>query len=89
VLGRSPGVVEAVVRFTECRCLLGGATTSQGITLVGTGGLVEMYQGAVRNVERTDDPLLPPAGTRIANPAKGEAKTTCASWPARPATCNT
>ncbi len=74
VLGRSPGVVEAVVRFTECRCLLGGATTTQGITLVGTGGLVALYHGVVRNVERTDDPLLPPAGTRIANPNVGEAE---------------
>lgn len=74
VLGRSPGVVEAVVRFTECRCLLGGVTTTQGITLVGTGGLAEIYQGVVRNVERTDDPLLPKAGTRIANPDAGKAE---------------
>jgi 5-methylthioadenosine/S-adenosylhomocysteine deaminase len=74
VLGRSPGVVEAVVRFTECRCLLGGVTTTQGITLVGTGGLVALYHGVVRNVERTDDPALPDAGTRIANPNVGEAE---------------
>lgn len=74
VLGRSPGVVEAVVRFTECRCLLGGVTTTQGITLVGTGGLAVLYNGIVRNVERTDDPLLPDAGTRIANPDPGQAE---------------
>lgn len=74
VLGRSPGIVEAVVRFTECRCLLGGVTTTQGITLVGTGGLAVLYQGVVRNVERTNDPLLPEAGTRIANPDLGQAE---------------
>lgn len=74
VLGRSPGIVEAVVRFSECRCLLGGVTTTQGITLVGTGGLAEMYRGVVRNVERTDDPLLPKADTRIANPDVGQAE---------------
>ncbi len=74
VLGRSPGVVEAVVRFTECRCLLGGVTTTQGITLMGTGGLAVLYHGVVRNVERTDDPLLPQAGTRIANPDSGGAE---------------
>lgn len=70
VLGRSEGVVEALVRWTECRCLLGGTTTSQGITLAGTG-IQKYYRGLVRNVE---DPLgdRPGAGTRIANPARDE-----------------
>jgi cytosine/adenosine deaminase-related metal-dependent hydrolase/C-terminal processing protease CtpA/Prc len=72
-LGRTPGVVEALVRFVECRCLLGGVTTSQGITLASASGIESLYKGIVRNVEHTGDPALPHAGTRIANPANGEA----------------
>jgi 5-methylthioadenosine/S-adenosylhomocysteine deaminase len=68
VLGRTPGVVEALVRFVECRSLLGGVTTSQGITLSSAPGIRSYYHGIVRNVEQTDDPALPQAGTRIANP---------------------
>jgi len=74
VLGRTPGVVEALVRFVECRCLLGGVTTTQGITLASAGGIVMYYQGIVRNVERTEDLALPEAGTRIANPQTGKAE---------------
>ena len=74
VLGRTPGVVEALVRFVECRSLLGGVTTSQGITLSSAPGIRAYYKGIVRNVEQPDDPRLPHAGTRIANPATGEAQ---------------
>lgn len=74
VLGRTEDIVEAVVRFVECRCLLGGVTTSQGITLKDAGGMRDMYRGGVRNVEKTDDPDLPHAGTRIGNPATGGAE---------------
>lgn len=73
VLGRTAGVVEALVRFAECKCLLGGVTTSQGITLASAGGIQTIFQGLVRNVERPDDPELPAAGTRIANPDTGRA----------------
>jgi cytosine/adenosine deaminase-related metal-dependent hydrolase len=74
VLGRTAGVVEALVRFAECKCLLGGVTTSQGITLASAGGIQTIFQGLVRNVERPDDPELPAAGTRIANPDTGRAE---------------
>lgn len=74
VLGRTSGVVEALVRFAECKCLLGGTTTSQGITLSSAGGIRTMFQGLVRNVERPSDPELPGAGTKIANPPTGEAE---------------
>jgi cytosine/adenosine deaminase-related metal-dependent hydrolase len=73
VLGRTAGVVEALVRFAECKCLLGGVTTTQGITLASAGGIQTIFQGLVRNVERPDDPKLPAAGTRIANPDTGRA----------------
>ena len=33
VLGKAPGYVEAVVRYVECKCLLGGVTTAQGVAL--------------------------------------------------------
>lgn len=68
VLGRSEGVVEALIRFVECRCLLGGTTTSQGITLSSSPGISSFYRGIVRNVEEGGNPQLPAAGTRIANP---------------------
>lgn len=72
VLGRSPGLIEALIRFVECRCLLGGVTTSQGITLHGVGTR-DFYKGIVRNVESTDDPALPEAGTNIGNPKRAGA----------------
>jgi cytosine/adenosine deaminase-related metal-dependent hydrolase len=74
VLGRTAGIVEAVVRFVECRCLLGGVTTTQGITLANASGIQSIYRGLVRNVEQPDDPQLPRAGTRIANPDIGKAQ---------------
>jgi len=74
VLGRTPGVVEALVRFVECRCLFGGVTTSQGITLSSAPGIKTYYEGIVRNVENTNDLQLPEAGTKIANPSTGDAE---------------
>ena len=68
VLGRTEGVVEALIRFVECRCLLGGTTTSQGVTLSSSPGISSFYRGIVRNVEETGDAQLPHAGTKIANP---------------------
>lgn len=65
VLGRTPGYPEAVVRYVECKCLLGGVTTAQGISLSSNQGIRSFYRGVVRNVEDTDDPDLPEAGTRI------------------------
>ena len=73
VLGRTSGVAEAVVRFAEARCLLGGCTTSQGITLSSAPGLRSYYRGVVRNVEQPLEEGLPRAGTKIANPATGKA----------------
>jgi 5-methylthioadenosine/S-adenosylhomocysteine deaminase len=67
VLGAQPDVVAAVVRFVEMRCLIGGTTTSQGVTLATAPGLVKHFRGLVRNVEATGDPALPPAATHIAD----------------------
>jgi 5-methylthioadenosine/S-adenosylhomocysteine deaminase len=67
VLGRTPGLIEAVVRYVEAKCLLGGVTTSQGIALFSNQGAAAYYQGIVRNVERSGGDGLPGAGTRISD----------------------
>jgi cytosine/adenosine deaminase-related metal-dependent hydrolase len=73
VLGQTDGVAQALVRYAESRALLGGTTTSQGITLASAGGLTKYYAGLIRNAESPDDRRLPPASTKIANPASGDA----------------
>ena len=66
VLGRVKGYIEAVVRFVEAKCLLGGVTTSQGIALY-SNARRHYYQGLVRNVEQPGAEDLPTANTRIAD----------------------
>ena len=56
-----------LVRYVECKCLLGGVTTSQGIMLNSNAGIRRYYRGILRNVEQTDDPDLPEAQGRIAD----------------------
>ena len=58
-------MLPALVRYVECKCLLGGVTTSQGVKLASNAGIQRFYQGIVRNVEQTDDPELPEAQGRI------------------------
>lgn len=67
VLGKTPGYVEAVVRYVECKCLLSGVTTSQGIALFSNAGITHFYRGVVRNAEEPDNPKLPAAKSRIAD----------------------
>ena len=56
-----------LVRYVECKCLLGGVTTSQGIMLSSNAGVQRFYRGIVRNVEQTGDPNLVEAEGRIAD----------------------
>lgn len=56
-----------LVRYVECKCLLGGVTTTQGIMLSSNAGVQRFYRGVVRNVEQTDDPQLFEAQGRIAD----------------------
>lgn len=65
VMGKTPGCLEAIVRYVECRCLLGGVTTSQGIALTSNAGITRHYRGLVRNVEAGGNPMLPAALTHI------------------------
>ncbi|MFB3922576.1 MAG: amidohydrolase family protein [Terriglobia bacterium] len=74
LIGQTPGLLSAVVRYVECKCLLGGVTTSQGIELFSNKGARRYYRGIVRNVEQTDEPGLPEAATRIADVDASDAK---------------
>lgn len=56
-----------LIRYVECKCLLGGVTTTQGIMLNSNAGVQRYYRGLVRNVEQTDDPALSEAQGRIAD----------------------
>lgn len=69
VLGRhgrtKPDKLPALARYVECKCLLGGVTTSQGIGLFSNTGVRRFYRGIVRNVEQTGDDALRDAAARI------------------------
>jgi cytosine/adenosine deaminase-related metal-dependent hydrolase len=67
VVGKTPELLPAVIRYVEAKCLLGGTTTSQGIQLFSNAGVRRFYRGIVRNVEQTDDADLPEAATRVAD----------------------
>ncbi|MET0207782.1 MAG: amidohydrolase family protein [Burkholderiaceae bacterium] len=56
-----------LVRYVECKCLIGGVTTSQGIMLNSNAGIQRYYRGILRNVEKTDDDDLAEADGRIAD----------------------
>lgn len=66
-LGEATELLPALVRYVEAKALLGGVTTTQGIALFSAAGIRRYYRGIVRNVEQTNDPLLPAAGSRIAD----------------------
>lgn len=74
VLGRTSGMPEAVVRYVECKCLIGGVTTSQGIALFSNQGIRRYYRGIVRNVEQTGEVALPEASTRISDVEAAESE---------------
>jgi 5-methylthioadenosine/S-adenosylhomocysteine deaminase len=66
-LDQTPGYVEAVVRFVECKSLSGGVKTTQGIPLFSNQGIAQYCRGIVRNVEQTEDAYLPEALSHLAN----------------------
>ncbi len=73
VLGQTDSYPEAVVRYVECKCLMGGVTTTQGPYLSTRSGILTFYKGLVRNVEATGDDSLPSAFTHIGDVSKGQA----------------
>jgi 5-methylthioadenosine/S-adenosylhomocysteine deaminase len=75
VIGKSPSLLPALIRYVEAKCLVSGVTTSQGIALFSNAGIRRFYRGIVRNVEDTDEADLPEVETRIADvEAKSAAK---------------
>jgi cytosine/adenosine deaminase-related metal-dependent hydrolase len=62
-----PALLAPLVRYVECKCLMGGVTTSQGIMLNSNAGVQRYYRGILRNVEKTDDAELSEAQARIAD----------------------
>jgi hypothetical protein len=59
-----PRLLASLVRYVETKCLLGGVTTSQGISLKGDN-LDTYYKSAMRVVEDPTDPKFPKVSTRI------------------------
>jgi cytosine/adenosine deaminase-related metal-dependent hydrolase len=66
VLASHPDLIKATIRYVEAKCLVGGVTTSQGITLQ-TTHIRHLFQGVVRNCELPDDPRLPAAKAKISD----------------------
>jgi 5-methylthioadenosine/S-adenosylhomocysteine deaminase len=73
ILGKTPGYVEAIVRYVECKCLVAGVTTSQGIMLFSNAGIRKYYQGIIRNVEDPNDHRLPKVDAHIPDIASKDA----------------
>ena len=65
-IGEATDLLPALVRYVECKALVGGVTTTQGIALFSAPGVRRYYRGIVRNVEETGDAARPEAGSRIA-----------------------
>jgi len=72
ILAKKRGYKEAIVRYVECKCLLGGVTTSQGLTLNAAPGLPKQFTGVVRNAEYPDDPALPAVHPKVGDVATAE-----------------
>jgi 5-methylthioadenosine/S-adenosylhomocysteine deaminase len=74
VLGKTLGLPQAVVRYVECKCLVAGVTTSQGVALYSNNGIQKFYRGNIRNVEDTREVDLDDALTKIADVEATKAK---------------
>lgn len=64
----------SIARFVECRSLLGGTTTTQGLSASSNGGK-KWYQGLTRNVEAPGDPAFPAASGQTLDYAPSEIAT--------------
>lgn len=74
LIGPDPELMPALVRYVECKALLGATTTSQGLQLFSNTGAQHYFRGSIRNVEKTDDPALPGAAAKIADVAAATAE---------------
>src|SRR5690242_12855723 len=71
VIASVPELIRATIRYVECKSLIAGTTTSQGLTLR-TEPIRHLYQGIVRNAELPDAPGLVPARPKIGDVKPGE-----------------
>ena len=71
VIASVPELIRATIRYVECKSLIAGTTTSQGITLR-TEPIRHLYQGIVRNAELPDAPGLVPARPKIGDVKPGD-----------------
>jgi 5-methylthioadenosine/S-adenosylhomocysteine deaminase len=72
-IGEATDLLPALVRYVETKALVAGVTTTQGTALFSAPTIRRYYRGIVRNVEQTDDPKLPAAGSRIGDAQASEA----------------
>jgi 5-methylthioadenosine/S-adenosylhomocysteine deaminase len=74
LIGSTPQLMAALVRYVEVKSLVAGVTASQGITLSKyKGGAQAFFKGNVRNVEQTGEAALPAAHTHIGDIAAEKA----------------
>jgi cytosine/adenosine deaminase-related metal-dependent hydrolase len=64
VIASLPDLIRATIRYVECKSLVSGTTTSQGLTLR-AAPIKHLYKGIVRNAEQPDDAGLDPARPKI------------------------
>ncbi len=64
VIASVPELIRATIRYVECKSLISGTTTSQGLTLR-AAPIKHLYQGIIRNAELPDAPGLPSARPKI------------------------
>ncbi|MGZ8476360.1 MAG: amidohydrolase family protein, partial [Candidatus Limnocylindria bacterium] len=64
VIASVPELIRATIRYVECKSLISGTTTSQGLTLRATP-IKHLYKGIVRNAEQPDAAGLDPARPKI------------------------
>lgn len=64
VIASVPDLIRATVRYVECKSLISGTTTTQGLTLR-SAPIQHLYKGIVRDAELPDAPGLAPARPKI------------------------
>lgn len=73
-LAATDRLLASICRYVETKALIGGTTTSQGITLANQAGIRRYFRGVVRNVEDTDEDALPEVSTRVPDVAARDAQ---------------
>lgn len=73
-LAATEQLLASICRYVETKALIGGTTTSQGITLANQSGIRRYFRGVVRNVEDTDEDALPEVSTRVPDVAAQDAQ---------------